>query len=154
MVQEASPRGEVGFAKLRCAQKVSMRMTRGLKRGSVQRTGIEPRRSPANFEQVAQDPAYLRGVGDERDELHSLSHTVDRAWGSRCPLRGQLPPTRSTSYTFAISLAQADRQAACGHRGGLRGVGLRKHWVHVGLAPPPGSSAQDVGPRLPPCLAP
>jgi len=73
------------------------------------------------------------------------------------PHRGQ--SMGSTSYTFAISLAQADRQAACGTRGGLRGVGLRRHWVrrhcvHVGLAPPPGSSAQDVGPRLPPCLAP
>jgi hypothetical protein len=40
------------------------------------------------------------------------------------------------------------------HRGGLRGVGLRRHWGHGGLAPPPGSSAQDVGPCLPPCLAP
>jgi hypothetical protein len=47
-----------------------MRMTRGLKCVLVQRTAIEPRRSPADFEQVAQDPAYLRGIGDERDEVH------------------------------------------------------------------------------------
>ena len=29
-----------------------------------------PRRSPADLEQVGQDPAYLGGIGDERDELH------------------------------------------------------------------------------------
>ena len=40
------------------------------------------------------------------------------------------------------------------HRRGHRGVGLRRHWLPMGLAPPSGSSAQDVGPHLPPRLAP
>ena len=38
-------------------------MTRGLKRGSVQRARIESRRSPADLDEVAQDSAYLRGIG-------------------------------------------------------------------------------------------
>jgi hypothetical protein len=73
-------------------------------------TGMEFRRCPADLEQVAQDLAYLSGVGDDRDESRL---TGDRATGSRCPLRGQLPQEGSTSYTFTIRLAHAERQAAC-----------------------------------------
>ena len=50
---------------------VSMRRTiPGLKRGSVQRARMESRRSPADLQQVAQDLAYLSGVGDDRGEPH------------------------------------------------------------------------------------
>lgn len=54
--------------------------------------GSESRRRPCNLDEVAQDRAYLGRISDERDELH----------------------LRSTSLTFAISLAHAERQSRCG----------------------------------------
>ena len=67
-------------------RQVLLRMTRGLKRGSVQRTGIEPRRSPADLEQMAQDPAYLRDfLEPEPASLHrrripAMRVVQDREW--------------------------------------------------------------------------
>ncbi len=43
---------------------------RGLKRVPVQRARIESLRYPADYEQVAQNRAYLSGIGDNRDESH------------------------------------------------------------------------------------
>jgi len=77
----------------------------------------------AGLDEVAEDPEDLLGIGDDwplaalarccrlRRGPASGNHSGYSARGYRCPLRSQLPPTRSTSYTFASSRAQAERDA-------------------------------------------
>ena len=93
---------------------VSMRSTiPGLKSGSVQRARLESRRCPADLEQVAQDLAYLSGVGDDRDEPHlgPTPGTEQRALAVRFAATRR-PRDRSRTPWQSIWPMLSDRQRA------------------------------------------
>jgi hypothetical protein len=82
-------------------------------------------RRPADLDEVAQDLANLLGSvmtamglfsNPHRGQSNGLSLSASRPPSPRAsaPAGPGLPPWGSILYTFAISLAQAERQAACG----------------------------------------
>ena len=90
---------------------VSMRRTiPGLKRGSVQRARMESRRSPADLQQVAQDLAYLSGVGDDRGEPHL----------------GPTPGTEQRALAVRFAATLSARKRACRARAAALGGPLHR----------------------------
>jgi len=120
---------------LAARRNVSLRMRRGLKRGSVQRARMESRRCPADLEQVAQDLAYLSGVGDDRDEPHL----------------GPTPGTEQRALAVRFAATLSARKRACRARAAARGsdrqraTPSRARWRQPAGTSAPGGTAAIPG---------
>jgi hypothetical protein len=71
---------------------------------SVQRAGIEARRSPADLDEVAKDPAYLRGISDKRDELHLLATPAIVLAADSCSTAGSINSDSIVEVNFRVDV--------------------------------------------------
>ena len=106
---------------------------------SVQRAGVKPGWSSAYLEEVAQDLAYLRWIGDERDELHLGSTMGTDQRIDLVDLCNQSGPCRA-----AGTLRHRPRRGSLGVGGQLLGMRVFPGWR---------GDTRYVGPALPPRLA-